>query len=58
MTLQEIDGLELIGQKYKKARLVVRFTSDNIGESISIADEERGIMLMVPFEEVKRQIIE
>ena len=37
----------------KPTRLVVRTTSDEIGESLSIADEKSGIMMQIAVESVR-----
>lgn len=37
-------------------KLIVRYTSDAIGKSLSIADEELGIMLQIPFDGIYKQI--
>ena len=57
MTLKEIRGLAAIPSGHMFPRiLTVRFTSDDLGESLSIADEAAGIMFEVPFEEVEKII--
>lgn len=35
---------------------VVRYTSDNIGKSLSIADEANGVMFQIPFDAVYKEI--
>lgn len=37
-------------------RFVVRYTKDEIGESLSIADEKSGVMFHIPFEEIHKAI--
>ena len=40
----------------KPARLVVRTTSDELGESLSIADETSGVMMQIAIETVRDMI--
>lgn len=37
-------------------KLCVRYTSDSIGKSLSIADEQLSIMLQIPFDFIEREI--
>lgn len=41
-----------------KKKFCVRYTSDKIGKSLSIADEVSGVMFQVPFDELYKQIVE
>ena len=34
-------------------RIVFRITADNIGKSLSLCDEQQGIMIMIPVEPVE-----
>ena len=34
----------------------VRYTSDNIGKSLSIADEANGVMFEIPFDAIYKEI--
>ena len=44
------------GYSMTPKKLCVRYTSDSIGKSLSIADEQLGIMLQVPFDFIEREI--
>lgn len=39
-----------------RSTLTVRVTADEVGETLSIADESAGIMLMIPVEQVKDMV--
>lgn len=41
-----------------KKKFCVRYTSDKIGKSLSIADEVSGVMFQIPFDELYKQIVE
>lgn len=41
-----------------KKKFCVRYTSDKIGKSLSIADEASGVMFQIPFDELYKQILE
>ena len=41
-----------------RKKFCVRYTSDKIGKSLSIADETSGVMFQIPFDELYKQIIE
>lgn len=56
MTVAKIvSGMKFNRKGFKRARLVVRFTHDNLGESLSISDDKR-IMLQIPFEGIEELI--
>ena len=40
-----------------KKKFCVRYTSDKIGKSLSIADEKSGVMFQIPFDELYKQIV-
>lgn len=52
MELREIKGFISDGYDIKSAEVIVRFTSDETGESISLQTDD--IMIGVPFEKVKK----
>ena len=54
MELREIKGFISDGYAIKSAEVIVRFTSDETGESISLQTDD--IMIGVPFEKVKKMI--
>ena len=39
-----------------RKKLAVRYQSDNLGKSLSIADEESGLMLEIPFDGILKEI--
>ena len=41
----------------QRRRLTVRYTSDSCGKSLSIADEDNGVMFQIPFEGIYREIM-
>lgn len=52
--IKALDGMISDGKERERRKIVVRFTSDNWGESISL--EAEGRMLHVPFEPVQKMI--
>ena len=36
--------------------LVVRYTSDALGKSLSISDDTHGLMLQVPFDAIEKEL--
>ena len=56
--IKDIEGMIVLRDKRAYANITARFTSDEIGETISLADERAGLMLVVPFEPVFRMITE
>ena len=36
---------------------VVRYTADNLGKSLSMADENNGVMFQIPFDGIYNEII-
>ena len=51
--LKRVRGMVFDGEGLRKATLTIRFTSDEYGESVSIADD-KTIMLQVPFDEIEK----
>lgn len=47
------DKASMSPQKY-----TVRYTSDKVGKSLSITDEETGVMFMIPFDAISKDIKE
>lgn len=52
----DVGGRIILKDKIADVKLTVRFTSDSFGETISIADDKQGLMLVVPFERVEQII--
>ena len=55
---ETIEGRIILNDGIIRARLTVRFTSDQFGETISIGDDNAGILMLVPFEKVEKLIEE
>lgn len=55
MEMTEIKGLAVKGDKAGTANILVRFTSDSIGETLSL--QHGDTMLSVPFEKLEPIII-
>ena len=57
-----VDGIVTSFQKglprMMKKRFCVRYTSDKIGKSLSITDEQSGVMFQIPFDKLYTEIIE
>ena len=57
----ETEGILTSYQKgfpqFQKRRLTVRYTSDKVGKSLSIADEDNGVMFQVPFDAIYHEIM-
>lgn len=53
--LIEVNGLLVAETSFKKGNVIVRFTSDNIGETLSLSFEDK-IMITVPFEKIDKLI--
>ena len=56
--LREVDGFTTDmrpdgSMRMRKKKIVFRITKDEIGKSISLCDELRGIMLEIPLEPVE-----
>ncbi len=43
-------------QGMHQKKFVVRYTSDQIGKSLSIADEKSGVMFQIPFDALYKEI--
>lgn len=52
--IKMIKGLVSNGYDLQPKQVVVRFTTDSIGESLSL--EANGMMILVPFEQVQKVI--
>lgn len=56
----ETEGILTSFQKgfpqFQKRRLTVRYTSDKVGKSLSIADEGNGVMFQIPFDAIYHEI--
>ena len=52
------DTRDNVGFTIKPKPLVVRYTSDMLGKSLSIADEDLGIMLQIPLDQIYKDITE
>lgn len=52
----QVRGMLAAGSKATAEELLVFFTSDALGETLSIASERTGILLAVPFEKVEKLI--
>lgn len=50
--IRQVDGLEAYNGRIGERTITVRVTSDGLGKSLSLADDIRGIMLMIPIEPV------
>lgn len=50
--IRTVDGLEAYNGRIGERTITVRVTSDGLGKSLSLADDVRGIMLMIPIEPV------
>lgn len=50
--IRTVDGLEACNGRIGERTITVRVTSDGLGKSLSLADDVRGIMLMIPIEPV------
>lgn len=53
MTIAEVEGVTSTEMFFMRRTLVVRFTSGEKGDTLSIEDEGLGIMLAVRFEEIE-----
>lgn len=52
------DARDPKGYTIQPKTLVVRYKSDKIGKSLSIADEDLGILLQIPFDQIYKEITE
>jgi hypothetical protein len=43
--------------QFMNKKFVVRYTSDKVGKSLSIADEKSGVMFQIPFDAIYREIM-
>lgn len=51
---KEVNGMLASGLKFKACKIVVRMTSDNLGQSLSLCAD--GLMLQITLESVKEII--
>ena len=51
-----VDGIYRDGKRIEAKKLTVRVTKTFEGESLSITDEEKGIMLYVPVEPIQKML--
>ena len=51
-----VDGIYSDGKQLEAKKLTVRVAKTFEGESLSIADEEKGIMLYVPVEPIQKML--
>ena len=59
MTLiKDIKGLKIKGTLMQWADITVRISSDSKGKSLSLADDNEGIMLMIPLESIESDLKE
>jgi len=61
MKIWEVDGViwatDRKGDTYQVfTNLVVRYTSDTVGKSLSISDDVHGLMLQVPFDAIEKEL--
>lgn len=61
MKTWEVDGViwatDRKGNTYPVfTNLVVRYTSDTVGKSLSISDDVHGLMLQVPFDAIEEEL--
>ena len=43
--------------QFQKRRLTVRYTSDKAGKSLSISDDNNGVMFQIPFDGILQEIM-
>lgn len=55
-TVKNTDGMAFTGKENYRGKVTVRFTSDNLGETLSL--QYGGVMILVPYEPVKKIIEE
>lgn len=51
-----VDGIYSDGKRIEAKKLTVRVTKTFEGESLSITDEEKGIMFYVPVEPIRKML--
>lgn len=61
MKTWEVDGVIWATDRNGKTspiftNLVVRYTSDTVGKSLSISDDVHGFMLQVPFDAIEKEL--
>lgn len=52
---KDIPGM-MLNKTMQKKTITVRITKDAFGKSLSLADENEGIMLMVPIEPIEKEL--
>ena len=55
--IQTVKGIRLSNNKIKNKNLVIRYTSDENGKTLSIANENDNVMYIVPFDQFLGMII-
>lgn len=51
-------GFIITEKGFSLTKFVVRYTADKIGKSLSIADEENGVMFQIPMDRISKEISE
>ncbi len=51
-------GFIITEKGFIPTKFVVRYTADKIGKSLSIADEENGVMFQIPMDRISKEISE
>lgn len=49
---REVEGMAVDDAGFRRTEISVRISYNEIGKSLSLADDKRGIMLMIPLEDL------
>lgn len=56
-TMHLVQGIQMDGHHVQKRPIIVRITSDEMGKSLSLSNEE-DVMLMIPIEAIESRLKE
>lgn len=55
---RKVSGLLFFEETLSKEIVTVRFTTDRLGETLSLSDDKHGVMISVAYEEIEKIIKE
>lgn len=55
---QQVDGMMTLMDKFTLTKLTIRFTSDDMGETLSISDDNIELMMAVSYKAVEELVKE
>lgn len=56
MIIKKVKGVTGTSFSCQPSDITIRYTADEKGKTLSLADEDIGILLIVPFEEIEEMV--